>query len=379
MDKQQLEVIDQLYKSILKPDDWQSLIQRICEDIGAFGFNVVVVDNVFSEIQNSYASSSLIESFLVYVEQGFYDQEVALLDTLDITTKGDRVVSLTNIVQEHNKLSNNFVDLSPSWEWNKKNFDITERFFYSLGDNRAQVDCLHMCLQENQNIERAVERCNFYLPHLSNLVNTSRPFMLLQARFKAVLEVLDRFNLAIFLLTRKGEIIDFNEAAYAVIESGDAFCVNDKKILQVNELAANNTFQYHVNNLSKSGSDRTCERFLIRRRSKKLDYLCELSAILHGELPIGTMLIISDPEQKQLISTNNFDALFGLTGAELAVCQMLVQGFTNRDIAEQRNTSIDTIRNQIKSVLNKTSSNRQVDLVRLAFSTNLPVDEIDDK
>lgn len=374
MDKQQLEVIDLLYKSIHKPESWQLLTQRICEDIGAYAFNLLILDRVYSEIQQSYVSDVAIESFSDYVELGLYQQESALGQTLDITTKGDGLVPIDSVVREHNKLSNTLVDLSEVTHWMETNHGITERFFYSLGNHKAQLDSLHMCMQGNKEVERIVNRCNFYLPHLSNLVNTSRPFMLLQARFNAVLEVLDRFNLAVFLLTKRGEVIEHNEAAYTVINAADSLIVTKNKLLQMIDPDASATFQHHLDKLSQSGGLKKGQRFTLARRATQTDYLCELSAIMHDDIPIGAMLIMSDPEQKQLISTDNFDMLFGLTLSEKEVCQMLAQGLSNRDIAEQRNTSIETTRTQTKAVLSKTGSPRQVDLVRLAYSINLPID-----
>ncbi len=59
---------------------------------------------------------------------------------------------------------------------------------------------------------------------------------------------------------------------------------------------------------------------------------------------------------------------FNLTGAETDVVQSLVECCTVSDIATQRGRSIDTIRAQVKSILSKTETHSQVELVRLALS-----------
>ncbi|SMX34664.1 helix-turn-helix domain-containing protein [Actibacterium lipolyticum] len=59
---------------------------------------------------------------------------------------------------------------------------------------------------------------------------------------------------------------------------------------------------------------------------------------------------------------------FGLTNAEANVVQGLVECCSVREIAEQRGRSVDTVRAQIKSILSKTETRSQVELVRLALS-----------
>lgn len=58
-------------------------------------------------------------------------------------------------------------------------------------------------------------------------------------------------------------------------------------------------------------------------------------------------------------------AQLGLTAAQSAVCQMIAAGRTPNEIAEERGTSIVTVRNQIKAAMERTETRRQVDLVLL--------------
>ena len=59
---------------------------------------------------------------------------------------------------------------------------------------------------------------------------------------------------------------------------------------------------------------------------------------------------------------------FSLTGAEANVLQSLVECCSVSEIATQRGRSIDTVRAQIKSILSKTETHSQIELVRLALS-----------
>jgi len=59
---------------------------------------------------------------------------------------------------------------------------------------------------------------------------------------------------------------------------------------------------------------------------------------------------------------------FGFTDAEVTVVRMLVECCSVKEIAEQRGRSVDTIRAQIKSILSKTETRSQVELLRLILS-----------
>lgn len=63
--------------------------------------------------------------------------------------------------------------------------------------------------------------------------------------------------------------------------------------------------------------------------------------------------------------------LYGLTPAEVRIGRLLLQDLTVAEIAQQCNTKVDTVRGQLKSMLRKTESRRQAELVRLLISLEL--------
>lgn len=59
---------------------------------------------------------------------------------------------------------------------------------------------------------------------------------------------------------------------------------------------------------------------------------------------------------------------FDLTRAEVEIIRLLVECADARDIAERRGRSLATVRTQIKTILSKTETNSQVELLRLTMS-----------
>jgi DNA-binding CsgD family transcriptional regulator len=89
-----------------------------------------------------------------------------------------------------------------------------------------------------------------------------------------------------------------------------------------------------------------------------------------GTKPLaGHILYSLDTTLPASLNTGLMANLFGLTAAETMVLSLMAEGLTNREIAERRVKSVETINSQAKSILAKTMSANRTQLIRLA--TNL--------
>ncbi len=80
------------------------------------------------------------------------------------------------------------------------------------------------------------------------------------------------------------------------------------------------------------------------------------------------------------LSTTMLVAIFGLTPTEAKIALALYAGHEADEIAESRNVSIDTVRSQIKNLLNKTNLRNQKRLIALLsrIAMSLPHQEADE-
>lgn len=91
---------------------------------------------------------------------------------------------------------------------------------------------------------------------------------------------------------------------------------------------------------------------------------------LGGSLPdllaqsVGVCLI-DGIDHKPLYSIQQLRARFGLTSAEAEIALKLSEGTTLRNIAEERQISYETVRTHMRSVLSKTDTKRQTELLAL--------------
>lgn len=381
MDQQQLEMVNRLYSAILEPDSWAGLMEQLSDDIEARGVNMLLIDRVLAEMQGSWVSPGMQAPFQEYMAREFFRLEEPLLGSFGSSMDASSLVDTDEIEAAHNACSAVPVDLSPIRNWLRDSYGVTARYLCNLNHMGSHLGSLSVSYHRDRepDLPRLVARCNQYLPHLSNLLNVSRPFLLLQARFNAVLEVLDRFRLGVFLLGENGELMVRNAAADDLLARADGVRVDTLRRLQFADGDAQQKLQQAVLAVTQpieiSGKKR--HRLVAQKPSGEAGLLLEVSPLLHGELPVGAMVIVSDPTDTALVDTHHFSELFGLTGAEQAVCQLLAEGNRSAEIAEMRNTRVETVRGQVKSVLAKTCTGQQTELVRLAQSVNIPVDPAD--
>lgn len=77
----------------------------------------------------------------------------------------------------------------------------------------------------------------------------------------------------------------------------------------------------------------------------------------------GILLQVFDPSEPVLPDAERIKAVFRLSKAEALLCEYLLQGCTLKDISEKRNVSINTVREQMRNVFNKTGYKRQSELI----------------
>jgi DNA-binding CsgD family transcriptional regulator/PAS domain-containing protein len=80
------------------------------------------------------------------------------------------------------------------------------------------------------------------------------------------------------------------------------------------------------------------------------------------------LLLVSDPEKPISFPDDILHVLYSLTPAETEVANGLLMGYSPEDIACLRRISASTVRQQIKSMLNKTGTTRQSEMVRLLMT-----------
>lgn len=221
------------------------------------------------------------------------------------------------------------------------------------------------------------------LPHLSRAAELHDLTTSLQKRYGAVLAVLDKLLVGLVILDLRGRVAVTNAAARRSCEASGALRITPDgrfsawqaaKDAQLQALIASTAKTADARGLSDGGS------LVVAKRTAPGYLLAEVIPLRDDGFPdgdhlLGTGVFIIDPEISHSISLDGLATIFDLTPAELAVGTALLNGAPPRQIAEERNNSLETIRSHLKKIFAKTGTGSQLELMRLAVRANPPIED----
>ncbi|MHA1549111.1 MAG: helix-turn-helix transcriptional regulator, partial [Alphaproteobacteria bacterium] len=226
-----------------------------------------------------------------------------------------------------------------------------------------------------------------FLPHIAKTVELTRPFMVLKSRFQAVMAVLDRFHVGVFILSTTGHTILHNREADRILDLKDGLSLDRSRqprpARETERRALRDAILKAAATAGAEG-DRAETLLALPRLSGHDPFLAEVVPIRGRGIELdsgftGAMMLVIDPMHTDVVSTEGMRALYNLTGAESDTCRLIAEGLGTGDIADTQNLTRETVRTYVKRILEKTGTRNRVQLVRLALTVNLPIDELDGK
>jgi DNA-binding CsgD family transcriptional regulator/PAS domain-containing protein len=208
------------------------------------------------------------------------------------------------------------------------------------------------------------------MPHLQRASELARRLRQSELLASAALATLDVLGQAVLLLDETGRVLHANAKAEALLLVADGLASRDG-MLQAATPAL--TARLQASLAAVAGAN--CA--LARAASLRLPRpgggapLALIAAPFRREVHWSlsrrptALVCVTDPDAAITVPGLLMLELFGLTGAEAALATNLMAGKDLRDIARERGRSINTVRTQLTSLMAKTGTNRQSDLVKL--------------
>ncbi|MGR3465339.1 helix-turn-helix transcriptional regulator [Limimaricola sp.] len=94
------------------------------------------------------------------------------------------------------------------------------------------------------------------------------------------------------------------------------------------------------------------------------ELIAPLKALLADERAVAALIVMEPGPSDRLDA--DLSRLYALTQAEMLVLRLLCEGHAMPEIAARRGVSVNTVRNQLRSLFDKTGTRRQAELVALA-------------
>lgn len=205
--------------------------------------------------------------------------------------------------------------------------------------------------------------------HFARALKIAKRLVDADEQHNIVLSLLDRMPVALLLVDQEARIVETNSLANELILSDSGLTV-DNNILSISE--KDNTVLYDViADMAKHDANLTIGKFFSGKNKNSEDSLM-FSVVplkrIGAEQKATVAIFVSQRKSLPLKLPDEFTTVYKLTNKELNVAEQLVKGLSIKDISIETFLSEHTVRSHVKSILRKTNTSRQAELVSLVYS-----------
>jgi DNA-binding CsgD family transcriptional regulator len=209
------------------------------------------------------------------------------------------------------------------------------------------------------------------LPHLQRACRIGLQHFVYSTQALVGHMLVNKLRQPVILMTPTAEVMHANEAAQALLRRTPAVQVVDGRLRMPQPYQSDllrQVAELEQSLKSSQPADGGLREPVSQFRSLQLrDDAGEGRGLLYAFFSVRpvVMLIFYHPCSAPAIDSSLLYAVFGLTPAEARIASLLAEGRSLKEIAEQQGTQHETVRKQLRSIYQKTATNRQPDLVRL--------------
>ncbi len=215
-----------------------------------------------------------------------------------------------------------------------------------------------------------IRLAHMLLPHLQRGATVARRLRRADALAETGLAALDAVAHAAFVLDGAGRVLHMNGTAERLAAGRDGLEITAAKLAATSAAAAPALARLTLLAAGTADAPPLSGNLRLQRPSGRPDLVVIAQPVGQAEgwalaTPRGVLLIASDPSAEGAASSGQLQALYALTPAEATVALDLLIGREVAEIARHRGRSVATIRTHLARLLEKTGTNRQVDLIRV--------------
>jgi DNA-binding CsgD family transcriptional regulator len=216
------------------------------------------------------------------------------------------------------------------------------------------------------------------VPHIQQALEIHRILGVTQRRLAGAEAIADASSTATYLLTCQGQLVHSNAAGDVLLARGSPLALVNETLVAtwpesrgglraMYRKAAAPDFAHskrpptHAFSLPRAGGARPLQMLA-----------SPLPQALRARTGAEIVVLVTDPDSASSFPDSVLRTLYGLTAAEIELANGLLMGYSLDEIASLRHVKLGTVRVQMKSLLGKTATSRQSDLVRLLMTLPQP-------
>lgn len=344
---------EDIYDAATDDDAFDALAARLAGSVGArsgvlhWGYGPTEIADI------SYSGYFSPDQMAVYDEEFVYDD---IWSKAVAMTQVNRVYDCGALVSQDDYYGSRIYN-----EWIRPMGDDTFRCVGAIvrhGETMGHVG-LHRGRTQPVFDQRELQMVQDCIAHLGRMFDIRRKLDRATRHGQALHATLDMVDHAVFTLSHDGAMISCNRAAEAMLLRQDALMLRRRRIVArrpQDDTALQALLHAATARESPQGGA------LLLPRDQGLPYQLSLAAIWTGEAR-QVVMIVTDPDSRDMGLAGRIRALYGLTRAEADIVMALCDGRTPEQLSQERGVALSTVRTQLKTVYQKMDCSRQSELV----------------
>lgn len=365
---QLLSLISLIYGAVEDVSLWPSVMNAIAEAVQ--GEATVLFTNYTGVETSNIATHSRIDPTALISYAEYYGAKNVLI------SRGDQVFADGEPRFSHQSVPNCELEKTEYYD----GYLIANNIYYGLGIKIALQEHAPALLSslrpkwKGPFEEREGDIFSTLLPHLQRALRLHTQLSHLRSKTNGLEAALSAFDIAVFGLNCKADVIFLNQGARLLSDANDGIAVRRNRLMashsgqhrELQSLIANTIAPAANHTRSPGGS------MLLHRRSGRPELRLTIIPFRSSSLPdldqVAALVFLSDSTTKTLSRAVTLRALYGLSPSESRLSDLMASGYELSAAAEQMGTTLTTARFHLKSIFSKTKVNKQAKLVRLILS-----------
>lgn len=365
-----LNTVGLIYEAASAPERWREVLTRLADQLDAGAGVLAVSDHRYNEANVAFTSDRYTkEDIREYQEWGYkYDR----LDAVLSAPAGEILTDEDTFPNRDEFWS------SPHIQWRLKKYDLPRAWGANLNDGEGWRDAvLFQCSEKVWPPELgATSRFRMFHPHIARAARIGRLRSIIEARYQRFMSALDMLNVGVVLLYSDSGIAFANAESRRIAEARGAMQLRSDGIRVFDEtcraeFASAISRAIAASRFQSASSDNTAYR--LGCADGLAPCLAEVLPIRDSDLVGGALVFVIDPENESTFSVAGLGALYSLSDSEVSVCDLVLKGLSNRQIAEDRGVSSETVKSQVSNIFLKTRRQSRLELMRLVVKINPPL------
>jgi DNA-binding CsgD family transcriptional regulator len=222
--------------------------------------------------------------------------------------------------------------------------------------------------------QNAVDMMGLIVPHLRRAFQIYTTLDVLRSSAEVAHATLEKFGTAVIAISGDGSVVSLNRQAEVLLERSDGLTLRQGR-LQAVEPSQVEQWEQLLNSAALTGAGRGTAlggAMLLHRcrASQPLRVMVmpfHSSHLLTEEHPCA-LVFINDPEERPPSRAAFLSTLYRLTPAECRLADLILDETDLHRVSERMRITMNTARFMLKSILRKTETHRQSQLVRLLMT-----------